>query len=188
MDVTENDRQWATLARLVRHPLRSHALFKYAEEVTSPSSIAAALGAPLNVVSYHTNVLLRAGAIELVRTERRRGAAEHFYRAVLAREIGDDAWNALPGKLRRVLVRAVIDGVLRESGDALMRGGMDDPSTHLSRSYLLLDELGRSELASLLRETYTRANAIDRASRQRTRTNAAPYELVMMSFQRASSP
>jgi DNA-binding transcriptional ArsR family regulator len=188
MDITDGSRQRETLARLVRHPLRSHALFKYAEAVTSPSSIASALDAPLNVVSYHTNVLLRAGAIELVRTERRRGAREHFYRAVLPREISDAEWNALPVKLRRVLVRAVIDGAVRESGDALMDGGMDDPSTHLSRSYLLLDEQGRSELASLLCETYARASAIDRASRARTRTPTAPYELIIMSFQRASRP
>ena len=187
MDRAEGDAR-ETLARLIRHPLRSHVLFKYAEGMTSPSSIAVALDARLNVVSYHTQVLLRAGAIELVRTERRRGAREHFYRAVLAREIDDAGWNALPVKLRRVLVRAVIDGAVRESVDALASGGMDDASTHLSRSYLMLDEQGWLELASLLRETYARASDIDRASRDRARQDAAPYELVIMSFRRESRP
>jgi hypothetical protein len=188
MERTDGDRPRETLARLLRHPLRSHVLFKYAEGVTSPSAIASALDAPLNVVSYHTQKLLRERAIELVRTERRRGAQEHFYRAVLAREIDDAEWSALPLKLRRVLVRAVIDGATRESVDALAHGGMDDASTHLSRSYFMLDELGRSELASLLRETYARANGIGRASRARGGEDAAPCELVMLSFERASCP
>jgi hypothetical protein len=185
---TDGRRPRETLARLIQHPLRSHVLFKYAEGVTSPSSIAVALGAPLNVVSYHTQTLLREGAIELVGTERRRGAREHFYRAVLPREINDAEWSALPIKLRRVLVRAVIDGATRESVDSLADGGMDDASTHLSRSYFMLDEHGRSELASLLRETYARARAIGRASQMRARDDAVPCELVMMSFQRESRP
>ena len=188
MNGTGGDRRWETLARLVRHPVRSYALFSYAEGETSPSAIADVFGVPLNVVSYHTQVLLRAGAIELVRTERRRGAQEHFYRAVLGAEIGDTAWTDLPPKLRRSLARAVIDAAMRESVDSLASGGMDDAATHLSRVFLVLDEDARSELAALLHETFTRAQAIDQASRARASESAVPHELVVMSFQRASRP
>jgi hypothetical protein len=156
--------------------------------VTSPSAIATALGAPLNLVSYHTQVLLRAGAIELVRTRPRRGAQEHFYRAVLLAEIEDAPWSELPLTLRRALARAIIDGVKQEAVDALVAGGMDDESTHLSRSYPRLDERGRRELASLLRETYTRINAIGRGCLERGADDAASHEIVIMGFQRASSP
>src|SRR5215216_2760142 len=95
------------LAQLIRHPLRQHLLFKYIEAVTSPSRIAAEWQSPLNVVSYHTKVLLGAGALELVRTARRRGAQEHFYRAVLPGDIEDIEWTHIPVKLRRVLARTV---------------------------------------------------------------------------------
>jgi DNA-binding transcriptional ArsR family regulator len=177
-----------TLARLISHPLRTHVLFKYVEGVTSPSRIAAALHVPVNVVSYHTQVLVRAGALELVRTQPRRGAREHLYRAVLPADIEDAEWTELPVKLRRVLTRAVIDGSARESADALAAGGMDGAATHLSRSYFLLDEEGERELAVLLRQTLERANAIDRACRERHADGATPHELVVMSFQRTSRP
>jgi hypothetical protein len=177
-----------TLARLISHPLRTHVLFKYVEGVTSPSRIAAALRVPVNVVSYHTQVLVRAGALELVRTVPKRGAREHFYGAVLPADIEDTEWTELPIKLRRVLTRAVIDGSARESADALAAGGMDGAATHLSRSYFLLDEEGERELAVLLRETLKRANAIDQACRERNPDGAAPHELVVMSFRRTSRP
>ena len=188
MERSEGDARWETLARLIRHPIRAQALFKYANGVTSPRAIAAALDVPLNVVSYHTQVLLRAGAIELVRTEPRRGVKEHFYRALLAGEIEDAEWSHLPLKLRRVLTRAIIDGVVRESVDALASGGMDQESTHLSRIYLVLDEQGQDELAALLRDSFARAKEIDDASRRRVAEDAADCELVMMSFRRASGP
>jgi hypothetical protein len=176
------------IARLARHPLRQHVLFKYSEAATSPSAIAAALGARLNLVSYHTQVLLRAGVIELVRTVPRRGATEHFYRATLKGVLEDADWERLPIGARRVLVRATIDGALREAADALPRGGMDDPSVHVSRSYFVLDPQGRAELAALLRATFTRAREIGNDSTERAAVAGVPYELVIMTFERASSP
>jgi len=76
-------------ARMVAHPLRQRLIVGYTVEPTSPSRLAAALGERVNVVSYHTGVLLRAACIELVRTERRRGATEHFYRATAPGVIED---------------------------------------------------------------------------------------------------
>lgn len=175
-------------ARLARHPLRQHVLFKYAEAVTSPSAIAGALGARLNLVSYHTQVLLRAGIIELVRIESRRGATEHFYRAALAGDIEDDDWEQLPSAVRRGLARGTIDGAMREAADALPRGGMDDPWAHMSRSYFVLDGQAQRELASLLRATLERARDIEAASNERRNDDAVPQEVVIMSFTRPSRP
>jgi hypothetical protein len=177
-----------TIGQLIRHPLRAHVFAEYAQDVTSPSRIAAGLSAPLNVVSHHTNFLLRKRAIELVRTEPRRGATEHFYRAVFPVDIEDADWARLPVKLRRVLARTLIDDVTRDCADVLAEGGMDDASTHLSRSYLVLDRRAEKELAALLREIVARANAIAAASRDRTGAETVSYELVIMSFGRASRP
>jgi DNA-binding transcriptional ArsR family regulator len=188
MEPTEHDGHEHTVARLVRHPLRAHLFRRYTEAETSPRAVAAALGEPLNVVSYHTQVLRRAGVIELVRTEPRRGAREHFYRAVLPHVIEDADWAELPTGLRRVLTRRVIDGVPQEAADALQHGGMDSPTVHLSRSYFALDDRGRRDLASLLRSTYESARDIGEASRARASDDAVSWELVIMSFERASSP
>jgi hypothetical protein len=185
---TPDETRVEMLGRLFRHPLRWYVLSRYMQAVTSPKAVATDLDARLNLVSYHTQVLLREGAIELVRTERRRGATEHFYRAVTPLEIEDDEWCALPVKLRRVMSRAFIDGVVRESVDALAAGGLDNESTHLSRAYLMLDAQGQDELAAVLRDAFSRANAIAGASRERAAADRVPCELVVMSFQRTSSP
>jgi hypothetical protein len=173
---------------LLRHPLRQHLLFKYAERVTSPSEVAAALGERLNLVSYHTNVLVDAGCLELVRTEQRRGAHQHFYRAVDTSEIDDADWERLPPRMRRALVRLTMDTSWREASDALPRGGMDAATSHVSRSLLALDEQGRGELAALLQATVAEARAIERQSRERGASDDVPCELIVMGFERASRP
>src|SRR4051794_9508308 len=183
MAAPEGGRPAQTLARLLQHPVRAQALLKYVEADTSPSAVATALGARLNVVSHHTQVLLDAGAIELVRTRRRRGATEHFYRATVAGEIEDVDWGRLSLKVRRVLARILIDGAAREARDALATGRMDADSTHLSRNYLMLDAEGERELASLLRETFEKAHATGVASRDRAGTDVRRYEVVIMSFE-----
>jgi DNA-binding transcriptional ArsR family regulator len=176
------------LAHVMRHPLRQHVMFKYAEAINSPSDVASALGAPLNLVSYHTDVLLEAGCIELVRVEPRRGARKHFYRAALIGWITDAEWDELPTSVRRTLARVTMDTSWREAGDALARGGMDDATAHMSRSYFALDGPGRRALADLLMSTLETAIEIERASRERGVGDTSPRQLVMMSFERASRP
>jgi DNA-binding transcriptional ArsR family regulator len=183
----ESTERLQLLARLIQHPLRQRLLFKYAEAVTSPSAVAADLGEPLNLVSYHTKVLLEAGCIELVRTRRRRGATEHFYRALVVSELDDLAWERLPTGLRRALVRLTLDATRREAADALGRGGMDTASAHVSRSYFMLDAQGRAELGVLLQATLAKAGEIERTSRERGGAEV-PWQLVLLSFERASRP
>ena len=177
-----------TWARLMRNPLRQHVLVEYARGAASPSDVAVTLGARLNLVSYHTQVLLRAGCIELVRTERRRGASKHYYRAQLRSEIADASWEQIPTRLRRALVRGTMDDSFREAGDALPQGGMDRATAHVSRSFLELDDRARVELAAVLADALGAAQRIERASRERAAANARPHELVIMSFDTASRP
>src|SRR5215203_4374442 len=86
--------------RALANPLRARLLFEYQREAISPSRLASRLGKPLNLVSYHTKVLVELGCIALARTQRRRGAIEHFYRAVALPLLEDDAWEQLPLGLR----------------------------------------------------------------------------------------
>jgi DNA-binding transcriptional ArsR family regulator len=175
-------------ARAMAHPLRQVLLFRYARDVTSPSKIAQALGEPVNLVSYHTRVLRQAGCVELVRVEPRRGAREHFYRAVGRGEIEDAEWERLPVSGRRWAVRRVLEDVWGEATEALPSGGMDDRTTHISRQVLSLDDRGRLELAALLRATVDAAVEIERASRARGGDAESPAELVILQFMRASAP
>lgn len=68
------------LAKAFTHPLRGHIWVTLCERGTaSPKEIADELGIDVSEVSYHFRGLRKRKLIELVRTERRRGFAEHFY-------------------------------------------------------------------------------------------------------------
>lgn len=74
---------WETLARTQIHPLRLSIIELYAagDELT-PVDVQRALSEDkIGNVSYHVRGLLADGFIELVRTEQRRGALAHYYRA-----------------------------------------------------------------------------------------------------------
>ena len=175
------------LARLIAHPLRHRLLWEYASHVTSPSRVAAALGERVNVVSYHTNVLLRAGCLELVRTERRRGAIEHFYRSRVLGAIEDEDWERLPVLARRMAVRRILDVIVRDLGDAVPHGGMDHPTMHVSRSLLKLDDRGRADLADLLLSTIEAARRMEQESCRRRDGEVSVSELVALRFEAPDS-
>ena len=70
------------LIKALAHPLRSDILAILNERVASPNELSQQLGEGLSQVSYHVKVLREFDCIELVKTEPRRGAVEHFYRAI----------------------------------------------------------------------------------------------------------
>jgi DNA-binding transcriptional ArsR family regulator len=68
--------------KAVAHPLRAKVLDALAGEPRSPNELAVEFGEPLGNVSYHVKVLHELGLVELVDTAQRRGAVEHYYRAL----------------------------------------------------------------------------------------------------------
>lgn len=73
------------LVRAVAHPLRVEILeVLVGKGEMSPTEIAETLKSKPGNVSYHVNVLRECEVLELVRTEPRRGALEHYYRPVPA--------------------------------------------------------------------------------------------------------
>jgi DNA-binding transcriptional ArsR family regulator len=63
------------------HPIRLSIMGAALDEF-SPKRIAETFdGVSLQLISYHVRILRDAGLLELSRTEPRRGALEHFYRA-----------------------------------------------------------------------------------------------------------
>src|SRR4029078_5682997 len=69
------------LAKALAHPLRVRILSSLHNGISSPNQPAKEPSEPLGNVSYHVTTLLEYECVELVKTEPRRGAVEHFYRA-----------------------------------------------------------------------------------------------------------
>jgi len=157
----------AQIARVLSHPLRPRILeILTARGEASPNEIARELGVPLGTLSYHTRLLRDAGWIELVREVPRRGAVEHFYRAVVKPFIDDAQWDRLPAGVRRRLSATTIGQVLESAVAAGDAGGFDEPGAHADRMTMELDDQGWAELSQALR------GVIDEAGRIQEHSNA----------------
>jgi DNA-binding transcriptional ArsR family regulator len=173
------------LAKALSHPLRPQILDVLTTRgEASPVQIAAELRAPLGTVSYHVRMLKDLECIELVRTVPRRGAVEHYYRALVAPYLDDAQWEQLPLMMRRQLASQTIGQVVTAAVQAAGRGGFDFPGTHVDRVTLRLDDQGWSELSEALRGALDEAAAIQRRSDERTggEGGTADSELAILHY------
>jgi DNA-binding transcriptional ArsR family regulator len=69
------------LVKALAHPVRVQVLEALQDRVASPSELSKEMEESLGVISYHVTTLAGCGCLELVRTQPRRGALEHFFRA-----------------------------------------------------------------------------------------------------------
>jgi DNA-binding transcriptional ArsR family regulator len=172
------------LAKALAHPLRVQLLAALNEGVASPNELAKKLDEPLTNVSYHVRMLHDLGCIELVDTEPRRGALEHYYRAVVRPFFGDRDWKRLPRNARGSISDAVLQLVWEDAAEAIKGGLFDErEDRHLSRSVLSIDEKGWNDLHDLLAQTLDRAMQIQADSASRASKNgdeAFNVNLVMM--------
>src|SRR6201991_5147504 len=122
----------ARIAKALAHPLRARILQRLGERVSSPGDLAVELGAPLGVISYHVRMLREYECVELVRTEPRRGALQHFYRAIARPNLDDDQWRTLPSGLRRELAGETIQDLVNDLAKAADAGRLEDPDVVLT--------------------------------------------------------
>src|SRR3954462_15427625 len=169
------------LLRAISHPLRHRLLGMLDGRTASPNQLARELDLPLGRVSYHIRLLSDLGAIELVRTEPRRGALEHFYRAVTTVWFSEADWQKLPRSARRGILGQNLQHIFASVTAAADGGGFDNSSSVVLRAPLELDEQGLEELSGLFRGSIRRAGEITpRAAERRSNGNGVtvtPTEL-----------
>jgi hypothetical protein len=168
--------------------LRARILQRLGERVASPGDLAVELDAPLGVVSYHVRMLRDYDCVELVRTEPRRGALQHFYRATARPTLDEDQWRTLPAGLRKELSGETVQEVVDDLAAAADAGTLDDPEVVVTRTPLELDDRGWKKLNRLLARTHEQALAIASESAARTGDGSVarfPTELAVLHFKRA---
>src|SRR4051794_32043864 len=136
----------ARIAKALAHPLRARILQRLGERVASPGDLAVELGAPLGVVSYHVRMLRDYDCVELVRTEPRRGALQHFYRATARPQLDDDQWRTLPAGLRRELAGETIQEVVDDLAAGARARRPGDPGMAIARPPPELGARGREKI------------------------------------------
>jgi DNA-binding transcriptional ArsR family regulator len=178
----------ARIAKALAHPLRARILQRLGERVASPGDLALELGAPLGVVSYHVRMLRDYDCVELVRTEPRRGALQHFYRATARPTLDEDQWRTLPSSLRRELAGETIAEIVDDLRTAADAGTLEDADVVVTRTPLEVDERAFKKLNRLLARTHEQALAIaaESAARQGEKSpELFPTELAVLHFKRA---
>ena len=110
------------LAKALAHPLRVRILSSLHKGISSPNQLAQELGEPLGNVSYHVKTLLEYDCVELVKTEPRRGAVEHFYRATDRAFLSDSDWAKIPASARKGISGSILESIGQSATDGDGRG------------------------------------------------------------------
>jgi DNA-binding transcriptional ArsR family regulator len=171
------------MAKMLAHPTRRRILMIVAERVASPREIAEDLGEPVGRVSHHVRWLATREYLELVRTEPRRGAVEHFYRSAAPPVLSDAAWRRLPAVRRSELAAALVRDIWSDVLDAGDAGAFAAKDMHLSRTRVELDEQGRRELAQALENVVqTALRAHEESAARRGDRPGRRSELAVLHF------
>jgi DNA-binding transcriptional ArsR family regulator len=175
------------IAKALSHPMRARILGILDERVASPNEISEMIDERLPNVSYHVRALLDLDCIELVDTAQRRGAIEHYYRAVVRPFFSDRDWKRLPRSGRQAVTDVALQIIWDDVSTAIRKGSFEERSDrHLSRSPLTVDERGWTELNELLVKTLRQSEEISAKSAKRlsrSEEEGIPTRLVMMHFE-----
>jgi DNA-binding transcriptional ArsR family regulator len=176
------------IAKALSHPMRARILVILNERVASPNEIAEMIDERLPNVSYHVRALLDLGCIELVDTAQRRGAIEHYYRAVVRPFFSDSDWKRIPRSGRQAISDVVLQVIWSDVSEAVNGGTFDARSDrYLTHSPMVLDEQGWSELNGVLTKAMAEAEKIESQSARRLKKSkeeaGVPTRLVLMQFE-----
>lgn len=135
-------------AAAVGSRIRIEALTIFNERVASVKEVAEEIDEDLTLVGYHVKELALDKVLELVKTEPRGGAVEHFYRAIRRPELDDDEWAALDEKDREDISATGLRNLFAE-GLASVQAGKAGSDPHLCIWWKAshLDAQGRKEAA-----------------------------------------
>lgn len=177
-----------SVAAIVAHPLRARCWLVLSERVASPNELKKMFGAAIGDVSYHVGVLERLGHIELVDTKPRRGAIEHYYRAVELPNVDDEKYGAMTSDQRAELAERIVQLAFADAAVAFDRKtfGRRQEAAVLRMPWTL-DEQGFSELSDAYADLLERSTQIAAASASRLDADPAakpiPVSAVAMFFE-----
>ena len=158
------------------------------ERVTSPSELADELDEPIGNVSYHMRTLADLGMVELVRTEPRRGAVEHYYKAIERPHLPAQDWATLPASVRRSFADTTGRQVVDDLTAAAKAGGLERDGARLNRLELKLDQKGWDELGKLMDDVSQRIEKIAaKAADRGANGDTIPGRAVLMLFEGSAS-
>jgi DNA-binding transcriptional ArsR family regulator len=183
-----------TFVKALAHELRVDILTILTERVASPNELAKELGEGLSQVSYHVNVLKDCDRIELVKTEPRRGAVEHSYRATSKTLLPAKAWRKIKGALRTVVGGGLASDLFDDLAEAMSAHKLTKEDSHISRVVGSFDAEGRrkvkaiGERATKEVEDEQRASSARAAKAQSSTVALRQYSFGVLAFEKDQDP
>ena len=163
------------LVKSLAHELRAEILAILNERMASPNELAKELDEGLSQVSYHVKVLKDYGVIRLIKTEPRRGAVEHYYRATSRAYLSDRDWHELPESVRVGMSADLFQAVVDDAVAAMEGETFDDrEDRHLSWTPLMLDEQGWKTMQKLLDDTLKQVLKVNAEASKRLAKSKEP--------------
>jgi len=184
------------LVKALDHILRQHILLATVAGEVSPNELSKALDEGLSQVSYHVKVLRDDcdGMIEETRTEPRRGAVEHYYRANAKTLFPAKAWRRLKKGLRAVVGAGQASDLFNDLAEALKAGKLQGEHDHITRTPLVLDAEGQRNVRAIAeRATKEVENEQQATAKRREKANgdggeATGYTFALLAFEAAWEP
>jgi DNA-binding transcriptional ArsR family regulator len=181
------------IAKALSHPMRARILMILNERVASPNEIAESIDERLPNVSYHVRALLDLGCIELVDTAQRRGAIEHYYRAVVRPFFSDRDWKRVPRSGRQAISDSILKILWDDVSRSMSAGTFESRADrHLAHSQMLLDEEGWDEMTAYLNEVRAQVERISADSKARLKKGsdgaAIPTTFALLHFESPPEP
>jgi Helix-turn-helix domain len=163
------------LIAALSHPVREHLLAVFNERTASATEIGDEVGAEVSSFYHHIEELERLDCIERVATRRRRGAAEHFFRAKRSLFFDDEAWRRLPASLRSDVETSTLQMLFDDVRAALDAGTLDArEDRHVSWAPGTFDAQGWGEVKELMNRTLGRLGEIQESAAMRLAQGAQP--------------
>lgn len=174
--------------KALAHELRVEILGILTERTASPNELAAMLEEGLSQVSYHVTVLKDYELITLIKTEPRRGAVEHYYRATSSTLLPAAQWRGINGGLRTAIGAGLASELFDDLADAVEASKLTEADTHIGRLPLVLDAEGwenvraSAELVTKEVEKEQRASAARVAKANGSGTAVKGYTVGLLAF------
>lgn len=184
------------LAKALDSVLRQHILLAAVTGEFSPIELSKALDEDLSRVSYHVKVLRDDcdGMIEETRTEPRRGAVEHYYRATARSLLPAKTWRGLKKGLRAVVGAGQASDLFNDLAAALKAGKLQGTHDRITRIPLVLDAEGQRNVRAIAERATKEVEDEQRATAKRmTKANgdgskATGHTFALLAFEAAWEP
>jgi DNA-binding transcriptional ArsR family regulator len=167
------------VVKALAHRLRVEILAILNDRMASPNELSKELEEGLSQVSYHVKVLKDFDMVEMVKTEPRRGAVEHYYKASEKVFITSEELKLMPKSAQAGVWAPVMADIERDVSTSLETGTFDKRDDFVvGRDTKSLDGRARESAEELAAEFYERLEQLEVDSDRRRRNGEGDGEEI----------